>query len=89
MLVGHQDLSQNLGIPGQYTHPQLRKATARVNALCKQREIAVAGAVNQPENAKTVIDSGAQFRLYGTDLALMRREAERAVSAVALFRQLA
>ena len=89
VLVGHQDLSQNLGIPGQYSHPELRKATARVNALCKQRGIAVAGAVNQPENAKTVIDSGAQFLLYGTDIVLMRREAERAANAVAPFRKLA
>jgi 2-keto-3-deoxy-L-rhamnonate aldolase RhmA len=55
--------------------------------LCKQRGIAVAGAVNRPENAKAVIESGAQFLLYGTDLVLMRREAERAATAVAPFRK--
>jgi 2-keto-3-deoxy-L-rhamnonate aldolase RhmA len=87
VLVGHQDLSQSLGFPGQYTHPALREANARVNALCKQRGIAVAGAVNRPENAKAVIESGAQFLLYGTDLVLLRREAERAATAVAPFRK--
>jgi len=87
VLVGHQDLSQSLGIPGQYAHPALREANARVNALCKQRGIAVAGAVNRPENAKAIIDSGAQFLLYGTDLVLMRREAERAANAIAPYRK--
>ena len=86
VLVGHQDLSQSLAFPGQYAHPALREANERVNALCKQRGIAIAGAVNRPENAKAVIDSGAQFLLYGTDLILMRREAERAANAVAPYR---
>ena len=87
VLVGHQDLSQSLGVPGQYGHPSVREANARVNALCKQRGIAVAGAVNQPENAKAVIESGAQFLLYGTDIVMIRREAERAAKAVAPFRK--
>jgi len=34
-----------------------------------------------------VIDSGAQFLLYGTDLVLMRREAERAANAIAPYRK--
>lgn len=86
-LVGHQDLSQSFGVPGEFGHPKVREATARVNALCRERGIATAGAINQPENAEAVIRSGAQFLLYGTDLLLMRREAERAAKAVAPFRQ--
>jgi 2-keto-3-deoxy-L-rhamnonate aldolase RhmA len=89
VLIGHQDLAQSLGVPGEYNHPQVREADARVRALCKARNIAMAGAVNRPEHAKAVIESGAQFLLYGTDLVLMRREAERAVQAVAPFRQTA
>src|SRR5712691_9320740 len=53
VLVGHQDLTQSLGIPGQYDHPRLREANARVQALCKARGIATAGAVNRPESMKT------------------------------------
>jgi 2-dehydro-3-deoxyglucarate aldolase/4-hydroxy-2-oxoheptanedioate aldolase len=86
-LVGHQDLTQSLGIPGQYSHPMLREGDAKVRALCKQRGIATAGAINRPDNVKAVIDSGAQFLLYGTDLVLMRREAERAANAVAPYRK--
>ena len=86
-LVGHQDLSQSLGVPGEFGHPKVREATARINAICKERGIATAGAINQPENAEAVIKSGAQFLLYGTDLLLIRREAERAAKAVAPFRK--
>ncbi|MGE0826669.1 MAG: HpcH/HpaI aldolase/citrate lyase family protein [Candidatus Binatia bacterium] len=85
-LVGHQDLAQNLGIPGQYSHPRVREANARVNALCKERHIATAGAVNKPENMQAVVASGAQYLLYGTDLILMRREAQRAAEALAPLR---
>jgi 2-dehydro-3-deoxyglucarate aldolase/4-hydroxy-2-oxoheptanedioate aldolase len=89
VLVGHQDLAQSLGVPGEYSHPSVREADARVRTLCKARGIPTAGAINRPENAKSVIESGAQFLLYGTDLVMIRREAERAVQAVAPFRKTA
>jgi 2-dehydro-3-deoxyglucarate aldolase/4-hydroxy-2-oxoheptanedioate aldolase len=87
VLVGHQDLAQSLGVPGEFGHPKVREANARVTALCKTRGIATAGAINQPENVKAVVDSGAQFLLYGTDLLLIRREAERAAKALAPYRK--
>lgn len=87
VLVGHQDLAQSLGVPGEYGHPLLRAANDKVRNLCKERGIAIAGAVNQPENMQSVIRSGAQFLLYGTDLVLMRREAQRATDALAAFRK--
>lgn len=88
VLVGHQDLTQSLGIPGQYDHPRLREANARVQALCKERGIATAGAVNRPENMKAVVESGAQYLLYGTDVVMLRREAQRAAEALAPFRKM-
>lgn len=86
-LVGHQDLAQSLGIPGQYDHPRLREADTRVRALCKERGIATAAAVPRPESMKAVVESGAQFLLYGTDLVLLRREAQRAAEALAPFKK--
>lgn len=86
VLVGHQDLAQSLGVPGEFGHAKVREATARVHALCKDRGLAVAGAIANPDNIKSVVDSGAQFLMYGTDLTLMRREAERAANALAPFR---
>lgn len=87
VLVGHQDLTQSLGIPGQFDHPRLREENARVVKLAKERGIATAGAVNRPESMQAVVNSGAQFLLYGTDLILMRREAQRAVEALAAVRK--
>src|SRR5437899_1580076 len=60
-LVGHQDLAQSLGVPGQYSHPKVREANARVNALCRQRGIALTAGVNNPEGMKAAVESGAQF----------------------------
>jgi 2-keto-3-deoxy-L-rhamnonate aldolase RhmA len=88
VLVGHQDLTQSLGIPGQYDHARLREADARVRTLCKERGIATAAAVTRPESMKTVVESGAQFLLYGTDLVLLRREAQRAAEALAPFKKI-
>lgn len=86
-LVGHQDLTQSFGVPGQYDHPRLRDADARVRGLCKARGIATAAAVSHPEGMKAAVDSGAQFLLYGTDLVLLRREAQRAAEALAVLRK--
>lgn len=82
VLVGHQDLAQSLGVPGQFDNPRLREANAHVVKLCRERGIATAGAVNRPESMQAVVNSGAQFLLYGTDLILMRREAQRAAEAL-------
>ncbi len=87
VLVGHQDLAQSLGVPGQFDNPRLREGNARVVSLAKERGIATAGAVNRPESMKAAVDSGAQFLLYGTDLILMRREAQRAADALAPLRK--
>jgi 2-dehydro-3-deoxyglucarate aldolase/4-hydroxy-2-oxoheptanedioate aldolase len=87
VLVGHQDLAQSLGIPGQFDNPRLREANARVVKLAKERGIATAGAVNRPESMQAAVNSGAQFLLYGTDLILMYREAKRATEALAAVRK--
>ncbi|MEW6298565.1 MAG: aldolase/citrate lyase family protein [Thermodesulfobacteriota bacterium] len=86
-LVGHQDLTQSFGIPGQYDHPRLREVDARVRALCKARGIATAAAVTRPEGMRVAVEGGAQFLLYGTDLVLLRREAQRAAEALAPLRK--
>ena len=86
VLVGHQDLAQSLGVPGQANHPRVREASEKVRALCQERGIAMAGAVTRLDNIQAVIDSGAQFLLYGTDLVMLRHEAQRAVEALRPFK---
>ena len=87
IVVGHQDLSQSFGVPGQYANPELRAANDKVRALCDARKIPFTGLAARPEDIEGVVKSGARFILYGTDLILMRREAERAARALAPFRK--
>jgi 2-keto-3-deoxy-L-rhamnonate aldolase RhmA len=87
VVVGHQDLTQSLGIPGQYASPVFRAAIEKVRALSSARGIALTGVAAKPEDLKAAVESGAQFIVYGTDLILMRREAERAAQAIAPFRK--
>ena len=86
-VVGHQDLTQSLGIPGQYASPIFREAIEKVRALCAARGVALTGVAAKPEDLKAVVESGARLILYGTDLILMRREAERAAQALAPLRK--
>ena len=88
VMVGHQDLTQSLGIPGQYASPIFRHAFERVRALCAAR-----GSRSQgwPRNRKTSSRGRERCAVYSLRhrLILMRREAERAAQAFAPLRKLA
>ena len=86
-VVGNQDLTQSLGIPGQYASRAFREALDKVQMLCAARGIAFTGIAAKPEDLKGAVESGAQLILYGTDLVLMRREAERAAQTLAPLRR--
>lgn len=86
-LVGTQDLAHSMGFPGEFDRPELREALGRVRTLCKERGIATAGALTKPEQMRAVIDSGARYILYGTDLVLLRQAALEAAEALAPFRK--
>ena len=83
VIIGHQDLSQSLGIPGQYAHASMTEATNKVRALCKERGIATAGVLGHPDQIKASIDGGAQFLMYGADVVFLRESAKQAVQALA------
>lgn len=85
-LVGFQDLAQSLGTPGKFDNPELRDATERVRALCKQRGIATAAALSRLDQVEATLATGAQYLLYGTDLVLLRQAARQAADALAPFR---
>lgn len=86
-LVGTQDLAHSLGFPGEFDRPELRDILGRVRALCKERGIATAGALTRPDSVQAVVNSGAQYLLYGTDLVLLRQATLQAAEALAPFRK--
>jgi 2-keto-3-deoxy-L-rhamnonate aldolase RhmA len=85
VLVGHQDLSQDLGIPGQYDHPKVVAAEAKIREISRRNQIAQGAILNRPQDIEEVVASGAQFLLYGVDIGLVRREARRATDALRLY----
>ena len=58
-----------------------------MRALCKERGIATAGALTRPDSVQAVVNSGAQYLLYGTDLVLLRQATLQAAEALAPFRK--
>mgnify|MGYP002624476093 CR=1 FL=1 len=61
LFIGLTDLSVNLGVPGEYTHPEVEKCVTRTIAAAADHGIAVGVPAVDPEMAKSYIDKGARF----------------------------
>lgn len=61
VLIGEGDLGQELGIPRQYDHPDLRAAMAQVVDTCKARNVVVGHPHVDAKNAERVLDEGYRF----------------------------
>lgn len=76
VVVARGDLSANLGIPGQYDDPRLRRLVAEAEAKILARPaVALGGAAFTPEEARAMIAGGYRFLVLGTDIALVQRTA--------------
>jgi 4-hydroxy-2-oxoheptanedioate aldolase len=58
VLIGEGDLSQEMGIPRQYDHPDLRAAMGDIVAICKAHNVTVGHPHVDVGNVKRVIDEG-------------------------------
>ena len=80
--VGHFDLSQSMGIPGQFRERRFLDTLARVVEVCKRHGC---GAGIQPrtlDQATEWLDLGFDVISYGTDIAIYAAAMERAVAAL-------
>lgn len=73
ILVGSNDLSNSLGIPGQHEHPKMRAAYERIAAACHKagKFFGVGGLGSRPEIAREVISLGARYVTAGNDIAFL------------------
>ena len=81
VLVGTNDLTADMGIPGEYDHPRVREAYVRTIAACRKhgKHAGVGGLATRPQLAAEFVKMGARFVSTGTDLAfLLGAAAERA-----------
>lgn len=67
LFVGPADLTQSLGIPGQWDHPQLWQSLEQVSAACRKHGIHWAILPPNPEIARRCVELGCRMLSIGLD----------------------
>lgn len=67
IFVGPADLSQSLGIPGQFDHPKLWEAVDRVAAACQSANLPWAALAVGVPMAQKFVDRGCTFLTHAVD----------------------
>jgi 4-hydroxy-2-oxoheptanedioate aldolase len=81
--VARGDLSQNLGVAGQFDHPRLREVGARAEGkILAAGGVALGGIAFSPEEARAMIARGHRFLVLGSDAALISGAAQHMVRAI-------
>jgi len=72
-LIGTNDLTADMGIPGEYSHVRVRDAYARTIDACRRhgKHAGVGGLATQPQLAAEFVNMGARFVSTGTDLSFL------------------
>jgi 4-hydroxy-2-oxoheptanedioate aldolase len=63
ILIGEGDLSQELGVPRQYDHPEVRSAMAEIVATCKEFNVPVGHPHVGNDNVERVLEEGYRLLL--------------------------
>ena len=73
VLVGLNDLLADWGIPGDYDHPRVREAYAKIIAACRRRgkHCGVGGLATRPDLVAEFVKMGARYVSTGTDLGFL------------------
>lgn len=73
LLVGSNDLSNEMGIGGEYDHPRLRDAFQRTIAAAQRngKHVGVGGLAARPDLMTEFVRMGARYVSTGTDLAFL------------------
>jgi 4-hydroxy-2-oxoheptanedioate aldolase len=81
--IARGDLSQNLGVAGQFDHPHLREVVAKAEAKIRShREVALGGIAVSADDARAMIARGYRFVVLGSDAGLISGAAQRMVQTI-------
>jgi len=80
--VGHFDLSQSMGICGQFDHPEFRQALQKVVAAAGRHGKLAALQPGNVEQAESWFELGFQVLSWKTDIALYRGALERELASL-------
>jgi len=85
VLVGPQDLSISLGIPGQTTHPRFIETVQHIVETCKARGIPIGQVEREAAAFQRWFDMGIRLLCCNTDANMMFQSAARDVAALREF----
>ncbi len=73
VLIGTNDLTADMGIPGQYENPLVEKAFSDTIAACKKtgKHCGVGGLSSRPDLVEKYVKMGARYVSTGTDIAFL------------------
>jgi 2-keto-3-deoxy-L-rhamnonate aldolase RhmA len=85
LLVGTNDLTAELGIPGQYDDPRIAAAYERAIAACRKhgKHVGIGGLASRPDLVEKFVGMGARFVSTGTDLSFLMAACTAKAKAVA------
>jgi len=70
--LGHFDLTNFLGIPGQFSHPKYREAVQRIAAAAKKHGKSAGYMAASPELGREYLGHGYRMIATGTDQGLLQ-----------------
>ncbi|WP_425403842.1 HpcH/HpaI aldolase family protein [Hwanghaeella sp.] len=83
LLIGTSDLTMEMGIPGQFDHPDVIAAYETTIAACRKHgKFPGMGGIYDAANMQRYISMGARFILSGNDLSFLMAGAKERASAV-------
>lgn len=82
VMIGPDDLSQDLGIPGEMQNPVLLEAYDEIFARCKARGVPFGLSAQSPEMARNWLSKGATWIPYQNDAAMVLNAARAAVPSL-------
>jgi len=80
--IGHFDLSNSLGIPGQFQHPRFQEAVTTVLAACGRHQKAAGFLASDVAAGKALLDQGFRMLAYGGDLWLYQSALRDGIAAL-------
>lgn len=90
ILVGPYDLSGSLGIPGQFNEKAMKDALAKIETMCRQKNISIGYHIIDPD-ANIIIEkqkAGYNFIVFSTDFLFMGNKARDEMNFFQSFNQL-
>jgi 2-dehydro-3-deoxyglucarate aldolase/4-hydroxy-2-oxoheptanedioate aldolase len=84
--IGHFDLCNSLGIPGEFEHPKFRDAVERVLAACRKHEKIPGFMAGDVAAGRALLDEGFRAIAYGGDMRLYQTVLSQGISALKEYR---